>query len=452
MLSACGGGGGSSSTQVGSLIYTAHDFSLSPSTISGESASTQLEVYVKEQAGSQIRAYNTAVVTFESPCVLEGRARVSSTQVVNGVYRATYTNMGCSGTDVIQAKISAAGAVINPIEKTLTITNVKLYPGEVTVKAANETVPADGATPTEIAVLVTQRPSFDSDTPRPLVGATVKFSTNLGRLSASSAITDHNGVATISLISSTQPGLATVYAEVDGFVRSVSVGFGSVTPPERLVVTATPSRVSPNGRTVLKTTVVDATGRLVPGVNLVYAVTNNLSGGYLTTFNSATDAKGESSVEYVAGASVTDIQDNATGVWLAGYDEISVSTSNGVSQTFKVRVNADTSGFNTLVFNIGGEEVPANDETKVLLQASIINGNLQPVAGEEVGFTTNFGTLVDLEGNPTSTAITEADGVARLYLKAGPVTEETEVKVSASYKGVISTQSITFYPAVLVLP
>ena len=82
----------------------------------------------------------------------------------------------------------------------------------------------------------------------------------------------------------------------------------------------------------------------------------------------------------------------------------------------------------------------------MLLQASVIDGNLQPVIGEEVGFTTNLGVLVDLEGNETSTAITGADGVARIYLKAGPVTEETEVKVSASYKGVISTQVITFYP------
>ena len=46
----------------------------------------------------------------------------------------------------------------------------------------------------------------------------------------------------------------------------------------------------------------------------------------------------------------------------------------------------------------------------------------------------------------SSVAITGSDGVARLYLKAGPVTANTAVKVSASYKGVISTQTITCYP------
>lgn len=46
----------------------------------------------------------------------------------------------------------------------------------------------------------------------------------------------------------------------------------------------------------------------------------------------------------------------------------------------------------------------------------------------------------------SSAAITGSDGVARLYLKAGSVTANTAVKVSASYKGVISTQTITFYP------
>lgn len=82
-LVGCGGEGEKSSVQVGNLVYTAHDFSLSPSAIKGAYASTQLSLYVKEQAGNQIRAYNNAVVTFESPSLLDGRARVSATQVLS---------------------------------------------------------------------------------------------------------------------------------------------------------------------------------------------------------------------------------------------------------------------------------------------------------------------------------------------------------------------------------
>lgn len=446
-LAGCGGGGGSSSVQVGNLTYTAHDFSLSPSTIKGASASTQLELYVKEQAGSQIKPYSSAVVSFESTCILEGRARVSATRVINGVYSATYTNMGCSGEDVIQANISVSGgAVVAPLEKSLTITDVIVQTGNLTLTAANTSVPADGFTQTAIRALVVSNFEDVNGDPKPIIGASVKFSTNLGRLSSTQAITDIDGYATVFLIADNTPGLAVVSAEQGGYVRTVSVGFGSVMPADKLVVSVTPERVRPGEPTTITTKVVDSTGRLVPDVNLVYSIENNLSGGYLTTFNSATNAKGESSITYVAGTKVTDTQDPQTGIWVAGYDEILVSTSNGVSQLAKVRVNADTAGFNTLVFSIGGEEVPANNETKVLLQASVIDGNLQPVIGEEVGFTTNLGVLVDLEGNETSTAITGADGVARIYLKAGPVTEETEVKVSASYKGVISTQVITFYP------
>jgi hypothetical protein len=80
------------------------------------------------------------------------------------------------------------------------------------------------------------------------------------------------------------------------------------------------------------------------------------------------------------------------------------------------------------------------------LQARVVDEDQQPVSGALVTYTTTLGTLEDISEASKTTAETGIDGIARLYLRAGPVVADTEVKVSASYNGVISTQTITFYP------
>lgn len=369
--------------------------------------------------------------------------------VLRKFYRASYTNMGCSGVDIIKANISAAGAIINPIEQVLTITDVVPLTGELTVTAANTNVAADGATQTAIRVLVTRALAFGEESTQPLVGALVNFSTTLGTLSSTTAITDMNGYATVFLIADTQPGTAIVSASSGGYVRTVSVGFGSLTPPERIIASATPGRVNPGGTATITSTVLDATGSGVPNVKLVFELTNNVSGGRLSSFSAVTNSQGIASIDYVAGNTITDTQSVATGgavVWVAGYDVISINTNNGVSKTVNVRVNNDVTSFNTLTFTTGGGSVPATSSVKVLLQARVVDGNQQPVAGQLVTYTTTLGTLVDINGNAQTTALTGTDGIARLYLTVASVVAETDVIVSASYNGVISTQSINFYP------
>lgn len=316
--------------------------------------------------------------------------------VLRKFYRASYTNMGCSGVDIIKANISAAGAVINPIEQVLTITDVVPLTGELTVTAANTNVAADGATQTVIRVLVTRALAFGEESTQPLVGALVNFSTTLGTLSST-----------------------------------------------------TPGRVNPGGTATITSTVLDATGSGVPNVKLVFELTTNVSGGRLSSFSAVTNSQGIASIDYVAGNTITDTQSVATGgavVWVAGYDVISINTNNGIKKDVGVRVNNDVTNFNTLIFTTGGSEAPADGQTKVLLEAREVDGDQRPVVGEEVRFTTTLGTLVDLDDSTKSAAVTGSDGVARLYLKVDPVAADTDVKVNASYKGVISTQSIIFYP------
>lgn len=321
--------------------------------------------------------------------------------------------------------------------------------GELTVTAANTNVAADGATQTAIRVLVTRALAFGEESTQPLVGALVNFSTTLGTLSSTTAITDMNGYATVFLIADTQPGTAIVSASSGGYVRTVSVGFGSLTPPERIIASATPGRVNPGGTATITSTVLDATGSGVPNVKLVFELTTNVSGGRLSSFSAVTNSQGIASIDYVAGNTITDTQSVATGgavVWVAGYDVISINTNNGIKKDVGVRVNNDVTNFNTLIFTTGGSEAPADGQTKVLLEARVVGGDQRPLLEEEVRFTTTLGTLVDLDDSTKSTAVTGSDGVARLYLKVDPVVADTDVKVSASYKGVISTQSITFYP------
>ncbi|MBD3767642.1 MAG: Ig-like domain-containing protein [Gammaproteobacteria bacterium] len=756
----CGGGGDKSSVQVGGLTYVAHDFSASPETLNGAFATTKLALFVKEQSGSQISPYSSATVVFESPCLLDGRARVTDQKVYNGNYQANYLNLGCSGSDLVKAKVSVGGVSINPLQKTLTITNyipplsdlliaatnstmpadgtsqtqvrvravlqsatstevpvsgvtvnfstnkgslsatqavtdqfgyasvmltastvageaqvtasaegfvrnvsvrmdsltpvsrfavdagVSIRPntpvtlgvvaldaagqtvvganvifdivtnlsggrlttfsattdqngraflnyisgnaesnriedgvlvraddvikvsavsgaeqliniqvsnndqipasinlvsgangetvpanntnvliaaqvlnlagdplanitvnfsstlgtidamavtdangiakvflradivgiatvsaqaagivrnttvefvssilsrtiGELTVTAANTNVPSDGVTQTAIRARVISAPQSGVEETRPLSGVPVSFTTTLGTLSSSNVTTDADGYATVLLVSDTQPGTAIISASAGGFVRTVSVGFGSITPPARIISTVTPSRVDPGSTATISSTVLDATGIGVPNVRLVYEIINNVSGGRLSSFSTVTNSQGIASIDYVAGNTITDTQavsEDGTVIWVAGYDVISINTDNNVKTEANVRVNNEVTSFSSLTLTTGGSEVPADNKTKVLLQARVVDGNQQPVVGQVVGFTASLGNLVDLDDVGQSTAVTGSDGVARLYLKAGSVETDTEVKVSASYKGVISTQTITFYP------
>lgn len=446
LLAACGGGGEKSTAQVGNDRYVMHDFSLSPSTIKGMSGTTQLELYIKKQSpDGQIVTASNAQVSFDSPCLSIGRARVSPVLVSNGIYRATYTNMGCSGIngqDIIQAQASVNDVILLPIEKTLTITDVQQRLSDLIVSTNNDKVPADGHSKTLIKAraMTTVISADGSEIEMPVSGITVHFSTNKGELSATQAITDIDGYASVFLTSSTTAGMAQVTIEAEGTVRYVSIDMESFMPVATLMLDSG-TTLKPNQSAVLAVFALDASGQPVAGANLVYTFVQNLSGAYLTSYAGTTDRNGRAYIQYTAGNRISDHYEGST--LIPDYDQIQVSTSSGLSQTTNIRVSnlANIPGSMTVIAGNNEETVPANGTTEVRITAHLLNLAGEPMQNTEVNFVTSLGII-------TASSLTDVNGEATALLKSAEVGDAT---VTASSQGIVRNISITFAPAVNVL-
>jgi hypothetical protein len=452
-LTGCGGGG--SSASVNGTIYTMHEFTVSPDTISSADATSNLSIQIKQQKDGVISPYSGATVTFTSNCIAQNRASVSPVRVTNGSYTATYTNNGCTGNDVIIANANLGTTSLSPIEKTLSISSgasvsAIVSVDDLVVTAANTIVPADGQSRTLIKALVTDTAK------KPIKNAQVTFTTNLGSMTAAegetasttsiTTKTDSQGYARVYLISALTAGIARISASSGGIVRTTSVGFGSFTPPNRLLVTADPGTVNPEGESEIKAIVLDATGLPVSNVNVIFEVTENISGSSLISYSDTSDEKGIAKVKYKAGTGYTVYVDPKFGSIVTSSDAITATTANGVKKTAYIIVSNTNTTNNTLILTTGGTDVPANNAVKVLLLAKYQDKDNAPIANKTVTFTSDIGTLVDSNNTHLSSATTDKDGIARVYLRAGPVAQVTQATVSASVEGYVSTKKINFYP------
>ncbi|MHA7833902.1 MAG: Ig-like domain-containing protein, partial [Algiphilus sp.] len=104
------------------------------------------------------------------------------------------------------------------------------------VTALSSELPADGVSQTRI------RAAVSASDGAPVEGATVAFSTSAGTIEAS-AVTDANGIATATLTAPSQPGNATVSAQIGGLSAQVQVVF-SASQAENIALSLVPSSVA----------------------------------------------------------------------------------------------------------------------------------------------------------------------------------------------------------------
>jgi len=168
-------------------------------------------------------------------------------------------------------------------------------------------------------------------------GRTVNFAATGGNLSAPTSVTDASGIARVS-ISSAFAGPLTVQATVSGTTTSSTLPLAIVaTVPSRLVLQITPTALAPNtvgtsgsqAQVIAKVT--DATGNPVQGQTVNFSRVTDPSGGNLGQASAVTDANGQASVPYIAGAEST--ADN--GVQLRGV----VASAPAVSGVASLTVN-----------------------------------------------------------------------------------------------------------------
>src|SRR5215471_4152206 len=232
-----------------------------------------------------------------------------------------------------------------------------------------------------------------------------------GRLSPTTARTDANGVATVTLIAATSLGSATATASAGGFNANITVGFVAGAPAVILMKT-TPPAVTPGGASTLTATVTDVNSNPISGQALTFLFLTNASGATLSTLVGTTDASGQFAVTYTAGTT-------------AGTDTVQARTANSVKGSANLTVTSAPPGNVTgITLVAGASSVPADGKSLVALRATVrvSSGSL---AGIAVTFSTTAGHV-----SPDTTS-TDANGVATVSLIAAASLGSATVTASA---------------------
>ncbi|RLC28597.1 MAG: hypothetical protein DRH37_09235, partial [Deltaproteobacteria bacterium] len=238
--------------------------------------------------------------------------------------------------------------------------------GSVTVISGASSIPADGTSTTVIRATVKD---IDGNL---APGIDVFFATTLGTVNGSASYTvttDGNGIAQVTLRSTTTSGTATVTANASGFIDSVDVEF-EAGAPGGLVLTATALAVSPGGTSILTVTLTDSGGSPIAGETIAFVIAPNNSNSSLSAPSAVTDINGQATITYTAGTTepVTDTIHAAS------------ITDNSLVDTVDINVNADAIVVGGVTVISGASSLPADGTSTTIVRATVkdINGNLAP--------------------------------------------------------------------------
>ncbi len=141
----------------------------------------------------------------------------------------------------------------------------------------------------------------------PRVGGTINFTTTRGTLSANSAVTNNQGIATVRVrANSAGPGVISATTTPGGPSAQVEMLFVA-TQAATLILQANPSTIGTNPpgtsaeRSIIAATVFDPNDNPVKNVTVTFTL-SDVTGGSLTAASAVTNAFGEATVTYVAGS------------------------------------------------------------------------------------------------------------------------------------------------------
>lgn len=336
LLASCGGGGGSSGTNPTQPVTP----TLSLSLVSPTTASTPLAAYASTTLTVKVLSNNVVdtspvSVTFASPCATAGKAILpASATTTNGEATVTYTDAGCSASDLIT--ISTTGAT--SITETLVVAAPTAASVEfVSAVPATESIVIAGAGGNgrvETAALTFE--VLDTQG-KPLPNQTVNFSlvpAGVVNLQTTSGLTDASGkvVATVSSKSSptTFRVVATLPSGQSTMSDTVAVTTGQ-TAPDSLSISVTNYNIEgwnfDNTTSTVNVLLADSFGNPVADGTPIVANTNSGAigtsalGGCVTTNGACSLTFRSQNPRYGAGA--LPVPSNAR----AGMASISISTS-----------------------------------------------------------------------------------------------------------------------------
>lgn len=253
---------------------------------------------------------------------------------------------------------------------------------------------------------------------------TVSFTTTAGSFSPSStATTDVNGLAQINFVAPNILGSATLRANADGVTSdSISADFVPGTPAA-ISLFAAPLQVQPTGVSTLDVRVTDSNDFPVANETITFTFTQQGSGLPLVTpAFPKTDANGQVSVTYTAGAS-----GGTTLVPLV--DTIQAQTANGALATISIEVATDAVVVSNLTLT-GTNTVAVGNSVGITAKITSASGTPELIP---VTFTLDDFSLGDLNGaNVPVIDPTNINGEAFATFNAGTAVGTVTVSATAS--------------------
>lgn len=138
----------------------------------------------------------------------------------------------------------------------------------------------------------------------PIAGETISFSATKGSLSATTAVTNGSGNASVSISSSTAgPSIITATTE-EGLSTNLQINFVA-TNPSNIVLQSNDAQLRPQQETEVTATLRDAQDNVVKGQVVNFRIDSDVSNGSLLQSQATTDFLGRATVTYRAGTSGT---------------------------------------------------------------------------------------------------------------------------------------------------
>jgi len=321
----------------------------------------------------------------------------------------TYTVITPTETGVVSVALIAGttdGAAKITASAVNTSQTVYVYiggePVSITLVADPTSIPADGSSSSTITA------TLKDSTGTPVTpGTSVTFSTNLGTFSGGGTThtvttPDATGIVSVSLISATTSGFATVTATANGTTQSVTVGFtggdvGSIT------LTADPTTIPADGASssAVTATIKDPAGGPVPQGTSATFTTNlgTFSNGSTTQTVTTLDATGTVTVSLIAGTT-------------AGTAEV-LCVSSGVSQKVTIQITGGAGTPASLSLGLSQTSVKSDNSDSSTITATVLDVDKAALEGIVVAFSASGGQI------SASSAETDANGQAQITFSSG---------------------------------
>ncbi len=324
-------------------------------------------------------------------------------------------------TAILKTGGTAGNATITASFSSLTAsTTVQLLGLNVTLTPAKTSILANGTATTTITLLAKTQTTNVA-----VVGKEVVFAVDLGGKIPQTATTNSSGVATVTLVSSTTPGNATVTAVIGSVTITTTVTF-TATANISVELSSAADRLLRDGQdeTTITASVVDGEGKALSGRVVTFALTGQ--GALSTSQPQQTGTGGTASVDLIADAATTD-----------GNAQI-IATSEGESDTLDVPLRGVT-----LILTSSPAAIVANGTNEATLTLLVKETTTNAgVAGRSVQFASTRGTI-------PATATTDASGVASVDLRSGET--QGTATVTATLGTLSTSKDVVFLPESLSL-